>query len=85
VHTTAQVVVLADIETPRHFFSATLAQCLTNDVKTWEHVGTARYSVLQHITSGKLSVPHGYGADELGNLLAHIAAQRVGELQASAR
>ena len=28
-------------------------------------------AVLQHIASGKLSVPHGYGADELGNLLAH--------------
>jgi len=28
-------------------------------------------AVLQHIASGKLSVPHGYGADELNNLLAH--------------
>ena len=28
-------------------------------------------AVLQHIASGRLSVPHGYGADELGNLLAH--------------
>src|SRR5882757_751241 len=28
-------------------------------------------TVLQHIASGKLTVPHGYSADELGNLLAH--------------
>ena len=28
-------------------------------------------AVLQHIASGKLTVPHGYSADELGNLLAH--------------
>jgi hypothetical protein len=29
------------------------------------------YAVLQHIASGELSVPDGYNADELGNLLAH--------------
>ena len=28
-------------------------------------------AVLQHTASGKLTVPYGYSADELGNLLAH--------------
>jgi hypothetical protein len=31
----------------------------------------AVYAVLQHIASDELSVPDGYNADELGNLLAH--------------
>jgi len=28
-------------------------------------------AVLKHIVSGKFTVPHGYSADELGNLLAY--------------
>jgi len=121
VHTTVQVIVIADIETSRRFFqckagtvfnlsfeSLTSREALhalrnvqKNDIKTWERIKTAQYrveihqaveeaeppfahaadaeldpsdvavdAVLQHTASGKLSVSRGYGADELGNLLA---------------